>query len=81
MAEEHGKFAIELTDKCETDQQWFAVMNFGMPTLLKEPKLLMECITRRACRKHDGIHDCQKSVADFAAEVMACLDLRVEVAR
>lgn len=79
MADEN--IAIELTDNCQTDDQWFAMMNFGMPTLLNEPKLLMECITRRACRKQREVGIPSKCVADFAAEIIGCLGLRFEVSR
>lgn len=43
-------FAIDLTDKCTTDEQWLSVMRFGMQTLLDDPLLLMECIVRRATK-------------------------------
>ena len=79
MADEN--FVIELTDQCQTDGQWFAVMKLGLPTLLKEPKLLMECITRRACRKQREVGIPSKCVADFAAEIIGCLGLRFEVSR
>lgn len=72
-------FAIDLTDRCDTDGQWFAVMRFGMAQLSRNPRLLMECIVRRAERlKRESVIP-SKCAADFAAELMDKLDLRFEV--
>lgn len=74
-------FAIELTDKCRTDAEWLAVMRFGLDTLLKNPRVLMECIARRAEVLKQQSEFPSKVAADFAAELLDTLGLRFEVAR
>jgi hypothetical protein len=70
-------FAIELTDKFDTEDQWYSVMRFGMPTLLADPPLLMECIVRRAQKRLDTTAEAEyKVVADIAQELMKCLGLK-----
>lgn len=74
-------FAIELTDKCRTDAEWLSVMRFGLETLLKNPSVLMECITRRAEVLKQQSELPSKVTADFAVELFKTLGLRFEVAR
>lgn len=81
MAIEDENFAIELTDKCETQEQWRSVMLFGLESLLKTPPLLMECVVRRAQRQQNESPVKSKSVADYAAILMNELGLRFEVSR
>lgn len=80
MAEsDREQFAVDLTDKCDTRFQWLAVMRFGMETLLKEPKLLMELVVRRATREREESKSNSKCVADFAAELISVLGLKFVV--
>ena len=74
------KFAIELTDKCNSEAEWISVVNFGKQTLLKNPLLLMEIIVRRAHRlKLSQPAGMSKETADFACELMGRLGLRFEL--
>jgi len=72
-------FAITLTDNCKTEDEWLAVMRFGMGQLLDRPLLLMECIGRRAQRMKEESPVSSKVVADFASELMGKLNLRFEM--
>lgn len=72
-------FAVELTDKCENRVQWMSVMRFGLETLLKEPKLLMELVVRRASRELEESKSVTKVVADFAADLLSELGLKFVV--
>ena len=74
-------FAIELTDKCRTDAEWLAVMRFGIETLLKNPRVLMECIVRRAEVLSGQTEIPSKMIADFAADLIVELGLKFDVAR
>ncbi len=69
-------FAIELTDKTKDHQQWLAVMQFGLETLLKDPALLMELITREAIRECDKHQTGGRVVADDARHILTELNLR-----
>jgi hypothetical protein len=74
------RFAIDLTDKCETDDQWFSVMQFGMATLLQDSPLLFECIVRRAQKIIDTTAmSCTHNVADMSRDLMQKLNLKFEV--
>ncbi len=70
-------FAIEITDKCDTREQWLAVVNYGRGTLIREPKLMMEVVVRRAEREHREQAPTGKPwcVADYAAELCGLLTL------
>jgi hypothetical protein len=72
-------FAVELTDKCENRAQWLSVMRFGLETLMKEPKLLMELVVRRASRELAESQSVTKVVADFAADLLSELGLKFVV--
>lgn len=72
-------FAIELTDKTDTHQQWLAVMSFGMDTLLKDPSLMMELIAREAERECGRHNIGSRVVADDARHILTELNLRFVV--
>lgn len=44
------EFAIELTDKCPTHQEWIKVIRYGMGFLLTTPDLLIELVFKEADR-------------------------------
>lgn len=44
----HREFVKNLVGSCATHEQWVSVMRFGLPSLLKDPRLLMECIASHA---------------------------------
>jgi hypothetical protein len=48
--EKMQEFAIELTDKCPTHQDWVLTVRFGMVTLLADPELLVEILLKEADR-------------------------------
>lgn len=79
MSDFDENFAVELTDKCENRAQWLSVMRFGMDTLMKEPKLLMELVVRRASRELEESKPGAKVVADFAADLVSELGLKFVV--
>ena len=70
-------FAVEITDKCDTREQWLSVVNFGRAELMRNPKLLMEVIVRRAEREHREQAATEKPwcVADYASELCGLLTL------
>ncbi len=76
-------FAIDLTDKCQTHEQWLTVMRFGLGTLLKNQPLLMECIVRESDREaHRFNKKCGAAThvpADHARTIMQELGLRFEM--
>lgn len=43
--------AIELCRKTNTHEEWLALIAFGMPTLIKDQEVLMECIFFEAERE------------------------------
>ena len=76
---EREQFAVDLTDRTPEKSQWLAIMRFGMDSLLKEPKLLMELIVRRAVREHDESMIVSKQPSDFAVELVGQLGLKFAV--
>lgn len=76
MEADQENFAVTLTDRCDTHEQWLSVVRFGMPTLLRSPAVLIEIIVREAVKR--GRHNAVKSrvVADDAAEILGELGLR-----
>ena len=71
-----GSFAIEITNKCDTREQWLAVVHFGRNELIRNPKLMMEVIVRRAEREcHEQNPSPPWSVANQAAELCGFLNL------
>ncbi len=76
---EREQFAVDLTDKCPDKKQWLAVMRFGLDSLLKDPKLLMDLIARRAVREKFETKTDIKAVSAFAAEILGELGLKFVV--
>jgi|688.fasta_scaffold779448_2 hypothetical protein len=76
---EREQFAVDLTDRTPDKSQWLAIMRFGLDSLLKEPKLLMELIARRAVREKFETKTESKAVSDFAAEILGELRLKFVV--
>ncbi len=67
-------FAIDLTDYCKTQEEWLCVVRFGLNQLLENQPLLIEIITRRACRMKE---DAKLGVpADYARQIFEELGLR-----
>lgn len=76
--EQDTNFAVELTDAAKTHDEWLSIVRFGLPTLLKDPNLLMEIIVRRAqilCDQNK-VHVSHRVVADDAAVILEELDLK-----
>jgi hypothetical protein len=48
MKEEQKKLAKYLTENCNSYDEWLTVMNFGMPSLLKDTDFLYELIREKA---------------------------------
>lgn len=80
---DHENFAIDLTDKCTTHEQWLSIMRFGLGTFIKNQPLLMECIVRESTREAERFNKtCAGSLhvaADHACTILAELGLRFEV--
>ena len=47
---------LTFADKCMTREQWLRVVRRGMPTLLKNPGLLLEIIMREALQEDGREH-------------------------
>ncbi len=80
MAVGDSAFAIELTNKCETDEQWFSVMRFGMQSLLANSPLMMNCIVRRAEKIKMVDPQSTDPIPDIASELLRKLDLHFRAA-
>jgi hypothetical protein len=71
-----GNIAIEITNKCDTREQWLAVVHFGRAELIREPKLMMEVIVKRAERECRELNPAPSwTVANQAAELCGLLNL------
>ncbi len=46
-------FATEMSMKVQSHQEWLALMNFGMGTLLQDQRSLIECVIMEAQRQRD----------------------------
>jgi hypothetical protein len=79
MTQEAEQFAIEITDKCKTHQEWVAVVNFGLATLLQNQTLLIEIIVREAMRQIDRKKATSFPIADEVSLIFAELGLHLSV--
>lgn len=75
---EKDNFAIELTDKTKSHEEWLAVVRFGLGTLLQDQHILIEVIVREAQR--EAAKHPHHVAADHAASILRELGLRLEVA-
>lgn len=69
-------FAIDLTDYCKTHEEWLCVVRFGLKQLLENQPLLIEIITRRACRMKEDDKLESRVPADYARQIFEELGLR-----
>ena len=79
------KFALALSDRCESRKEWQSVVDFGIERLLENPELLMRIIVERAKKEALEMAQTQTktpymnvfgSVQCFAVELMQSLNLR-----
>lgn len=77
--QDRDDFAVKLTDQCSSHKEWLGVVRFGLKTLIDDPQLLIEIITREAC-KEVVRSPCKTYVpSDFARTIMDELGLRFVV--
>lgn len=75
--------ATELCKKTNSHQEWITLMTFGMPTLLKDQEVLMECIfmeAEREARRTEGARFgpswVMRSMADLGLTIVESSSLR-----
>lgn len=79
-AVEQENFAIELTDKCRSHEEWLAVVRYGLKTLLDNQPLLIEIIVREAQREAERSGVGSHVAADHARRFLNELGVRFVVA-
>jgi hypothetical protein len=63
---------LTFADKCMTREQWLRVVRRGLPTLLKNPGLLLEIIMREALQE-DGREDMNARTREIFPEAQQIL--------
>lgn len=69
---------LTFADKCMTREQWLRVVGRGMPTLLKNPGLLLEIIMREALQEdgRENINARTREIFPEAQQILKELGLR-----
>lgn len=69
---------LTFADKCMTHEQWLRVIRCGMPTLLKNPGLLLEIIMREALQEdgREHINARTREIYPEAQQILKELGLR-----
>lgn len=75
MTTEQENFIVDLTDAAKTHVEWLAIIRFGLATLSERQGLLAELIVRECARL--SLESSSKKPGDFAAQILAELDLQI----
>lgn len=78
MTTELENFAVQLTDKAKTHDEWLAIVRFGLGTLLDNQSVLAEIITREAQRCAASVPNGETS--EHVASILAQLGLKLSLA-
>jgi hypothetical protein len=75
MEKKHRDFLDKMMRDCKTHDKWLTIVNFGLPTLLKDRDVLIELIVNEASR----ISDDPTRIAGIW-QILGELNLHLEVA-
>ena len=78
MTTEQENFAVNLTAKCKTHDEWLSVVRFGLATLLENQRVFAEIIVSEAQRCAESVPDHKPS--DHIGSILCSLGLKLSVA-
>lgn len=78
MTDKQKKFVLDMDSHCQDHGDWLALMQFGMPTLIKDQRVLVELLHREAQREA-GRESLRDSTGEYFMGLMDELGLRFVV--